>query len=165
MPIRRTLDLPVELLEQFRRSGEVSAYLALVLAPEVWRARPLSRSKGRTVADILAHMYGVRRTFARMGGTREGLPPVDRRTCTPQQVAGALRRSTETLAEQFEAAIAEGRTRVAGMPRRLVDMLLYIVQHDAHHRGQITTLARDLGYPLGVKDVARIWGWAKLPPR
>lgn len=110
-------------------------------------------------------MYSLRRTFARMGGARTVLGALDRRTFTPRQAEHGLRLSTDVLARQFEDAIAQGRTRVPGMPRRLVDMLLYLLQHDAHHRGQITMLAHDLGHPVGGNHVTRIWGWAKLPPR
>jgi uncharacterized damage-inducible protein DinB len=162
MPIRRTLDLPAELLEEFRRSGEVSAYLVEQIDARVWRAAP-PRPKARTIADIVAHMYGLRRTFARMGGARTGLPALNRRTFTQAKAARGLRASTERLARQFETAIAAGRTRVPGMPRRLVDMLLYLVQHDAHHRGQITLLAHDLGAPVGGAHTTRLWGWSKLP--
>jgi uncharacterized damage-inducible protein DinB len=41
-------------------------------------------------------------------------------------------------------------------------MILYLVQHDAHHRGQIFTLARDLGHRLRTEDITRVWGWKKL---
>jgi uncharacterized damage-inducible protein DinB len=43
-------------------------------------------------------------------------------------------------------------------------MLIYLVQHDAHHRGQICTLARDLGHEFASGDMTRIWGWKALPP-
>jgi len=40
------------------------------------------------------------------------------------------------------------------LPRRLVNMLMYLVQHDAHHRGQITSLPRDLGHEFASQDYA-----------
>ena len=42
-------------------------------------------------------------------------------------------------------------------------MLTYLIQHDAHHRGQICSLARDLGHEFLAEDIARLWGWKKLP--
>lgn len=44
-------------------------------------------------------------------------------------------------------------------------MLTYLMQHDAHHRGQITMVAHDLGHRLSGTHTARLWGWSKLPPR
>jgi uncharacterized damage-inducible protein DinB len=162
--IRRELDLPSEIVEEFRRSGAVTAYLVSVLPAELWRAVPPGRPRGRTIAAIVAHIQGVRRTFARMGGARPGPPTLDRLLVTQDQALRALAESTETLAQLFAAAIAAGRPRVPGMPRRVVDMLAYLVQHDAHHRGQITMLARDLGHRLAGDETTRLWGWKALPP-
>jgi uncharacterized damage-inducible protein DinB len=49
------------------------------------------------------------------------------------------------------------------MPRRAIDMLTYLVQHDAHHRGQICMLARDLGHAFSGDDTMRLWGWKAIP--
>jgi len=109
-------------------------------------------------------MQSVRRTFARMGGARPGPPLLDRNRSMPAQARRALRQSTADLARLFEDAIAARQARVKGMPRRVVNMLAYVMQHDAHHRGQICTLARDLGHEFRTEDTMRIWGWRALPP-
>jgi uncharacterized damage-inducible protein DinB len=150
-----------ELLEAFRHSGRVSEYLASVLPVPIWSAAPPS-GRGRTIAAIVAHMQGVRRTFARMGGARPGPPSLDRLHVTPMQARRALKQSTEDLATLFEAAFTAGRPRVKGMPRRAVNMLVYLIQHDAHHRGQICMLARDLGHTFGSDDTMRLWGWKAI---
>jgi uncharacterized damage-inducible protein DinB len=64
----------------------------------------------------------------------------------------------------FETAIAARKARVPGMPRRVVNMMAYLMQHDAHHRGQVCALARDLGHEFRSEDTMRIWGWKALPP-
>jgi uncharacterized damage-inducible protein DinB len=157
----RPLDVEVELLEAFRQCGLVSEYLVSVLPDTLWRAAPASR-RGRSMAAIVAHMQSVRRTFARMGGARPGPPSLDRNRVTPAQARRALRQSTTDLARLFEAAIAARQARVKGMPRRVVNMLAYLMQHDAHHRGQICTLARDLGHEFRSEEIMRIWGWKGL---
>jgi uncharacterized damage-inducible protein DinB len=159
----RALDVEQELLEAFRHSGRVSEYLVTVLPAALWRTAPPG-GRGRTLAAIVAHMQSVRRTFARMGGSRPGPASLDRNRSTPLQAQRALRQSTEELARLFEAAIVARRPRVQGMPRRVVNMLMYLVQHDAHHRGQICGLARDLGHEFSSEDTMRIWGWKTMPP-
>jgi uncharacterized damage-inducible protein DinB len=159
----RPLDIEQELIEAFRHSGLVSEYLVGVLPANIWRATPPGR--GRSIAAIVAHMQGVRRTFARMGGARPGPPSLDRNKVTAAEARRALRRSTDDLASLFEAALAGRQARVKGMPRRAVNMLVYLIQHDAHHRGQISMLARDLGHQFSGDDVMRLWGWKAMPPR
>jgi len=158
----RPLDVEAELLEAFRHSGLVTEYLVGVVPQELWRAAPPS-GRGRTIAAIVAHIQSVRRTFARMGGASPGPPSLDRKTVTAAQARQAIRRSTEELTRLFQTAFQGRAARVKGMPRRAVDMLTYLLQHDAHHRGQICTLIRDLGLELGGNDVTRIWGWKALP--
>src|SRR5262245_49543674 len=159
----RPLDVEQELLEAFVRTGRATEYLVSVVPAGIWRMAPAS-GRGRTVAGVVAHIQSVRRTFARLAGARPGPPSLDQRTVTPLQAQRALRRSTDDLSQIFAQAIAARRARVKGMPRRIVDMLTYLMQHDAHHRGQITTLARDLGHVFGKDDVTRLWGWKALPP-
>jgi uncharacterized damage-inducible protein DinB len=111
-------------------------------------------------------MQSVRRTFARMGGAGPGPgpPSLDRNRSTPAQARRALRQSTDDLTRLFETALAARKARVTGMPRRVVNMMIYLLQHDAHHRGQICGPARDLGHELRSEDTTRIWGWKMLPP-
>jgi uncharacterized damage-inducible protein DinB len=150
-----------ELLDAFRQSGLVGEYLVGVLPKALWQA-PSPSGRGRSIAAIVAHMQGVRRTFARMGGANPGPPSLDRRRSTPAQAQRALRASTEVLTRQFEAALAARQSRVKGQPRRVINMVAYLVQHDAHHRGQICMLARDLGHQFRGEEVMRIWGWKAL---
>ena len=110
-------------------------------------------------------MQSVRRTFARMAGAHSTGASLDRRQVTRAQAQAALRASTRALAQAFTASFAAGRARVKGQPRRAVDMLTYLMQHDAHHRGQMCGLARDLGHRFTTADITRLWGWKKLPER
>ena len=158
----RPLETESELLEAFRQSGLVNEYLVMILPSAIWRRPPVS-GRGRSIAAIVAHIQSVRRTFARTGGARPGPPSLDRNRSTPRQARRALRQSTEDLAALFEAAFAAHRPRVKGMPRRAIDMVAYLMQHDSHHRGQICTLARDLGHEFRPGEMARIWGWKALP--
>jgi uncharacterized damage-inducible protein DinB len=97
-----------------------------------------------------------------MGGARPGPPALDWRSATPAETKRALRKSTDDLAQLFEAAMARQRARVKGLPRRTIDMLTYLMQHDAHHRGQICMLARDLGHEFTGDDTMRMWGWKSM---
>ena len=154
----RPLEVEQELLEAFRHSSRVSEYLVSVLPPGILRTAPPA-GRARSIAAIVAHMQGVRRTFARMGGVRPGPPLLDRLKATPMQARRALRQTTDDLVGLFESALRLRQARVKGMPRRVVDMLTYLMQHDAHHLGQICMIARDLGHQFSGDDRMRMWGW------
>jgi uncharacterized damage-inducible protein DinB len=160
----RPLEVDHELIEAFRRSGLASEYLVGVLPDSIWRLPPPG-GRGRTIAAIVAHMQSVRRTFARMGGARPGPTALDRRHVTPDEACGALRQSTDELTRLFETALGARQARVKGMPRRAIDMLTYLIQHDAHHRGQICMLARAFGHEFRSEDTTRLWGWRAIEAR
>src|SRR4029453_17310502 len=162
MPKGRPLDVERELLEEFERNGRVNEYLVSVLPDALWRLPPPG-GRGRTIAAIVAHIQSGRRTFVRLRGARRGPPPLDRLTVTKAQAQRGLSQSTADFVALFEPALAARQTRVKGMPRRLVNMLLYLIQPDAHHRGQIFMLAKSLGHEFRGEDVMRVWGWKALP--
>ena len=162
MPRGRPLEIERELIEAFTLSGRVTEYLVHVLPDQLWREPPAS-GRGRSIAGIVAHIQSVRRTFARMGGARPGPVSLDRLRSSRGQAERALRQSTNILTTQFESALSAGQARVKGMPRRAVNMLAYLMQHDAHHRGQIVTLAKDLGHEFRGDEMMRLWGWKALP--
>jgi uncharacterized damage-inducible protein DinB len=161
MAVRQPLDAKAELLEAFQYGFRVSEYLVGALPKRLWRADPPDGT-GRSIAAIVAHMQSVRRTFAKMGGAPVALA-LDRNLSTSAEARRALRQSREALTGLFREALTRGESRVKGMPRRTVNMMLYLVQHEAHHRGQICSLAHALGYRLSKDDVMRIWGWKRLP--
>src|SRR5262245_26676114 len=107
----RPLDVGQELIEAFRHNGLVNEYLVSVLPDAIWREPPPG-GRGRTVAAIVAHIQGVRRTFVRLGGVRPGPPTLDRLRVTREEARHALRQSTDDYVALFESALSAGRARV-----------------------------------------------------
>jgi uncharacterized damage-inducible protein DinB len=162
MPVAQPLDLERETLESFEHCCRVSEYVVEVLPPRIWHAKPPD-GKGRSIAAIVAHMQSVRRIFAKMGGANPLPSALDRAQSTPADARRALQESREAFMRLFREAMAQRRPRAGKMPRRMVNMLFYLAQHDAHHRGQICMLARALGHRFSKDNVMRIWGWKSLP--
>jgi uncharacterized damage-inducible protein DinB len=55
--------------------------------------------------------------------------------------------------------MAEGR-RIVGSPHDAPSYLAYYMAHDAHHRGQIVLLARQLGHPISRATMIGMWQWS-----
>jgi uncharacterized damage-inducible protein DinB len=157
---RKPLDAKEELLEAFENSLRVTEYLVSALPGRLWLAEPPD-GNGRSIAAMVAHRQSMRRTFAKMGGAPVPLP-LDRSGSTATEARRGLRKSRDALTELFRGAFARDAGRLKGLPRRVVNMMLYLVQHEAHHRGQICRLAQALGHRLSQGDVMRVWGWKKL---
>jgi uncharacterized damage-inducible protein DinB len=99
--------------------------------------------------------------IAKMGGATVG-PSLDRKRVTPVEARRALQQINDTLTTMFRQSLGRGEARVKGISRRTVNIMHYLMQHDAHHRGQIILRARDLGHTFGTIDTMKIWGWKKL---
>jgi len=126
--------------------------------------------KVRTIAAIFTHMHNMRAKWVRLTAPHLKVPAqLDRAHCTPQQARTGLAESAARCEEMLgEALGGEGRTKKFlrdGWARPWpvgVEMLCYMVAHEAHHRGQVCMLAHQLGFPLPVAVTAGIWNWEKL---
>ena len=104
-----------------------------------------------------------------MIGKREDIDvpeTVDVRTATQPQLVRALQRSSRGIEELILLGIQRGGTIPSAdwqnFPTDLVHFLNYFVAHEAHHRGQLCLIARQLGYRLPKEITAGLWQWKKL---
>ena len=72
------------------------------------------------------------------------------------QAVGALENSRHALSVVLSRALACAG-RVKGFRPDVAGFLGYLIAHNAHHRGQITMLARQLGHPLPQKAMFGMW--------
>ncbi len=167
---RRTeaVDLPSAAIHALATNGRVNAYLVEHLSDELWACKVPGGNK--TVGAIVAHIHNTRCMWIKMLGRGLGVRPprsLDRARATRADAIAALRESDEAIARIFEAGVAAGG-RVAGFPPDVMHFLGYTLAHDAHHRGQICLLARELGRPLAKDVTFGLWQWsarAKEAPR
>jgi uncharacterized damage-inducible protein DinB len=160
MAVGRPLEVKPELVETFEQCGRATEYLVAVVPRRVWYL-PSPTGHGRTIAAIVTHVHGLRKMIAKMGGAPVGAS-LDRKTVTPAEAQRALRQINDTLTTMFGESLDRGEARVKGLSRRSINIMMYLVQHDAHHRGQIMWLARDFGHKFRTIDTMKIWGWKKL---
>jgi uncharacterized damage-inducible protein DinB len=149
--------LPAALLKAFDVNDRINHYLIENLPPAAWTTKPPD-GKGRTVAAIVAHMHNVRVMWLKATKAEEIPAQLDRFTLTPSQALRALEASRHTLSAVMRRAL-ETDGRIKGFRPDVAGFLGYLIAHDAHHRGQITMLARQLGHPLPQKARFGMWEW------
>jgi uncharacterized damage-inducible protein DinB len=150
--------IPVALLNAFNTNNRINQYLIDNLPLAAWKSTPPD-GKGRTVAAIVAHMHNVRVMWLRAAKAEDIPAQLDRVTVTPSQAMRGLEASREALCVVMSRAL-ETDGRVKGFRPDVAGFLGYLIAHDAHHRGQITMLARQTGHPLPQKAMFGMWEWS-----
>lgn len=146
------------LLNAFDTNDKINQYLLENLPADAWRAEPPD-GKGRTIAAIVAHMHNVRVMWLKAAAKESKIPEqLDRLKVTPAQAARALEQSRAALATVLKSAL-ENDGRVKGFKPDVAGFFGYLIAHDAHHRGQICMLARQVGHPLPQKAMFGMWEW------
>ena len=139
------------------------------LNPAAWKAKP--PGDVRTIAAIFTHMHNVRCKWIRLTAPHLKVPAqLNRATCTPQQATIALAESAACCTEMLDQALDIGAPRIETFRRDAwakpwpvgMEMLCYMISHEAHHRGQVCMLAHQLGFPLPNKVTSDMWNWEKL---
>jgi uncharacterized damage-inducible protein DinB len=153
----------------FAANDRINQMLIENLDPAAWTARPPGGA--RTIAAIFTHMHNVRTKWVRLTAPHLKAPAqLNRAHCTPQQASVALAESAVRCIEMLDQALGDDRGRIKEfhsdswhrpMPVGL-EMLSYMLCHEAHHRGQVCLLAHLLGFPLPKEVGYGIWNWQKL---
>lgn len=101
-----------------------------------------------------------------MIGARHGVAApktVNAREVRPRELVRALGRSSEGMIALIELGIARGGAippaAWQNFPTDLVHFVSYFVAHEAHHRGQLCMVARQLGHRLPAEVTAGLWQW------
>jgi len=153
----------------FAANDRLNQILIEHLDPTIWQAAP--PGKARTIAAIFTHMHNVRTKWVRLTAPHLKVPrQLHRADCTPQQARAGLAESGARCAEMLGDALGGSGGRVEKFLRdgwarpwpAGPEMLCYMLAHEAHHRGQVLLLARQLGRPLPKEVGYGMWNWEKL---
>jgi uncharacterized damage-inducible protein DinB len=156
-----------DLIAAWRTNNRVTVYLIEHLPPELWSMN-VPGSPRRTIRMLAAHIHNARCSWIKMIGERHGVAvpkSVDGRVVRPSELTRALERSSRGMIELIRLGLSrDGAIPPAAwqnFPTDLVHFLSYFVAHEAHHRGQLVMLARQLGHRLPAEVTAGLWQWKK----
>jgi uncharacterized damage-inducible protein DinB len=166
---RREIDtkLSEAAVRVFTANDRMNQVLIENLDPAAWRAKP--PGKVRTIAAIFTHVQNVRSKWVRLTAPHLRVPrQLNRANCTPQEARAGLADSAARCAEMLREALGDGRVAEFyrdGWARPWpagVEMLCYMLSHEAHHRGQVCLLTHQLGFPLADETKYGMWDWHRL---
>lgn len=153
------------LIAAWRTNNRVTTYLIENLPAELWSENVPGMTR-RTVGSIAAHLHNARCGWIRALGERHGIAVperVDGRTVRPRELSRALARSSEGIIALIRLGAERGGSvppaHWQNFPTDLVHFLNYFVAHEAHHRGQLILIARQLGLRLPKDVVDGVWQW------
>jgi len=153
-----TFAIADSLLTAYATNNRINVYLIQNVPEEAWHGK-LDPKKGRHIAAIAAHMHNVRLMWLKAIGKTPALPAkLDRADCTKEEVIRAFEESYQAVEAVLRAAL-ESDGRVKGFKPDAGGFLAYLLAHEAHHRGQICMLARQLGHPLPQSAMFGMWEW------
>ncbi|MGA2422275.1 MAG: DinB family protein [Candidatus Acidiferrum sp.] len=152
----------------FAASERMNQMLIERLDVSVWSAKP--PGKVRTMGAIFTHMHNMRCKWVRLTAPHLKVPrQLQRAHCTSHEARAGLAESAVRCEEMLAEALGDGG-RIEkfhrdgwGRPWPVgVEMLCYMISHEAHHRGQVCMLAHQLGFPVPQEVMSGIWNWEKL---
>jgi uncharacterized damage-inducible protein DinB len=161
------LDTGRLLIAAWRTNNRVTMYLIENLPPELW-SRAVPGVPRRDVRMIAAHIHNARCMWIKMMGAKHGIAiprTVDPRRVRAPELLRALSRSSSGIVRLLQLGIAHGgivpRAAWQNFPTDLVHFLNYLVAHEAHHRGRLCMLGRQMGQRLPPRVAAGLWQWSK----
>jgi uncharacterized damage-inducible protein DinB len=155
------------LIAAWKTNNRVTMFLVENLPSELWSMNVPGYPR-RTVGTFAAHIHNARCIWIKMIGGRHGVAVpklVDGRSVKPRELLRAFPRSSRGMIDLIELAMARGGSippaTWQNFPTDVVHFLNYFVAHEAHHRGQLCMLARQLGHRLPAEVTGGLWQWKK----
>jgi len=154
-----SLDLVTQIVDTWNINNRINLYL--LDAIQQVALNDVSASKGRTVAQQLAHLHNVRLMWLKASAPEllEGLEKIEKETAVDKKfLTRNLKASGQAMATLFKNSL-ENEGRIKGFKPHVTAFLGYVVSHESHHRGQIALSLKQSGHPLDKKIAYGIWEW------
>jgi uncharacterized damage-inducible protein DinB len=161
---------PDMILDAWKTNNRVTIFLVEHLPAELWQAA-VPGAPRRTIRMLAGHIHNARCTWIKTLGKEHGIAvprPVDRYKVKPKDLIPALERSGAGILNLLKFGCDHGGTIPAtsayvwrNLPLDVGHVLGYFIAHEAHHRGQIVMLARQLGHRLPAEITGGLWQWSK----
>ena len=163
-------DLRDTILAAWRTNSRVTTFLVEHLPAALWAAA-VPGAPHRTIRMIAGHIHNARCMWIKTLGKAHGIAvpqSVERRKVSRKDLVPALQRSSRGILSLLTLGYERGGTIPPSsayvwrnLPLDVGHVLTYFVAHEGHHRGQIVTVARQLGHRLPAEVTGGLWQWTK----
>jgi uncharacterized damage-inducible protein DinB len=161
-------------LARYNRWMNERLYACCAELPDAERRRERGAFSA-SIHDTLDHIvYGDLTLLSRLTGDPPDVPELGETLYPEWDALAGVRRSLDARLERFADGLVEPwlrapfpyTSRVDGRTRTLPTWVLvvHLFNHQTHHRGQVTTLLRQLGRDVGCTDLPSTPGLADEPP-
>jgi uncharacterized damage-inducible protein DinB len=157
-----SLDFRNALLEKFAICQKANQRMLGNMPGAAWHTAPPS-GKGRTIADVAAHIQQVRLMWLSAADkSAKPLAKLQPEKAARAEVQAALRESAAAVESVLQKALHDPAGKVPSCKPNVITFIGFLIAHDSHHRGQIAMLARQVGHPVDRKTFYGRWEWGSL---
>jgi uncharacterized damage-inducible protein DinB len=163
------MDMSTTILSAWRTSNRITIGLVRQIPPALWNAA-VPGAPRRTVRMVAAHLHNSRCSWIKTLGREHGVGAplrVDHRKVSRAQLTAALERSSRGMEALLNLGFVAGGVLPPSkgyvwrnLPLDVGHVLAYFVAHEAHHRGQIVMVARQLDQRLPRTVTDGLWWWS-----
>lgn len=147
-------------MNTWQLNNRITVFLVENLPEELW-VEKIPGYRQKTVQMIGGHIYNARCIWLKRTGKKIGMDVpgyVDRHHVSQHDLISALNYSSEKIYRLLQTGIEQNDT-IPGFSLGAIHFMNYLIVHEAHHRGQIIMIARQIGYQLPQTVIDGVWKW------